>query len=253
MTFWFSFQPKPAGFVQQGDPKPTKPLGDETKRTLESIMISPLPPYLHLSPVVSMVTTLRPACQWSFLTPEGNLWPEGSWPGSRGQKWPEGNKKHFPDWLSTSPHFLFWGLSTGLVPQFCRWEDCSFPQIDGHLARSSVRHREHLITHYVRRMNASEHSCENRKRSIDHIPSAWMCGCVFVWNFLLRATVSALHHQAAYSFLSHLVLYQLKRNGNEVLLKTIMRLLPLPCIERTSFQMNPNPCDFYFFFFFFCA
>lgn len=135
---------------------------NETKRTLASIMISPLPPYLHLSPVVSMVITLGPACQWSFLTPEGNLWPEGSRPGSRGQKWPEGNESTSVIGSLTSPHILILRLKHRPRPsilQINQLENCSF--IHEPLAVSSIWRSRHLITHYVWCLNAAGHSCEN--------------------------------------------------------------------------------------------
>lgn len=120
------FNLKPAVFVQQGVPKPTKPLDNETKRTLASTMISPLPPYLHLSPVVSMVTTLGPACQWSFLTPEGNLWPKGSWPGSRCQEWPEGDESTSVIGSLTSPHIFILRLKHRPRPSVNQLKDCTF-------------------------------------------------------------------------------------------------------------------------------
>ncbi len=113
-------------FVQQEDPKPTKPLYNETNSTLASTMICPRPPYLHLAPVVSMVTTLGPACQWSFLTPEGNLWPKGSWPGSRGQEWPEGDESTSVIGSLTSPHIFILRLKHRPPTSVNQLKDCTF-------------------------------------------------------------------------------------------------------------------------------
>ncbi len=120
------FNLKPAMFVQQGDPKPTKPLNNETNSTLASTMISCLPPYLHLAPVVSMATTLGLACQWSFLTPEGNLWPKGSWPGSRGQEWPEGDKSTSVIGSLTSPRIFILRFKHRPRPSVNQLKDCTF-------------------------------------------------------------------------------------------------------------------------------
>jgi len=56
------------------------------------------PPYTHLSPPLKWAecchgdAPLTKVLQWPALTLVGDLWPFRPWPGSEGQRWPEGNK-----------------------------------------------------------------------------------------------------------------------------------------------------------------